>query len=115
MDSYLSFELEQLELKEYQSGDTAESKQVSETVWLGKVWVCQQSWDHQECNGFGEDEAFSFGCHDFKERKIRHCYTHLQTVDPRFSTRGLLSETPSTWGPMTSACVLDTRVPVFPG
>lgn len=33
------FELEPRELKEHQSRDTAESKQVSELVWLGKVWV----------------------------------------------------------------------------
>lgn len=42
-------------------------------------------------------------------------FKNFQTVDPRFFTRGLRLRLPSTWGPMTSACVLDTRVPFFLG
>lgn len=100
------FELEPRELKEHQSRDTAESKQVSDPVWLGKVWVCQQSWGHQEGHGFGEDEALVLDVMTVKSERL-HIFKNLQTVDPR--------SLPNTWGPMTSACVLDTRVPVFPG
>ena len=76
------FELEPRELKEHQSRDIAESKQVSEPVWLGKAWVCQQSWDHQEGHGLGRTNPLVLDVMTVKSERL-HIFKNLQTVGPR--------------------------------